>query len=69
MFYKVATNTELVDTEPGHTGLRSCKSLVTTFSSTEQSITLCFCLKILNLICIVNSLTLNSMANSTTSNE
>ena len=44
MFYKVASNTELVNTEPlflgENTGFGSCEPLVTTFSSADQYKTL-----------------------------
>ena len=71
LYYKDTMNTELTNTEPmllggiqgyyiveGNTGLSSRKPLVTTFSSTNQYITLfygCFCLKTLYLICLVYS--------------
>ena len=66
MFYKVTTNwtSEYPTIAPGgNTGLGSREPLVTTFSSTDQCITLfylCSCLKTPYLTYIVDSLALNS---------
>lgn len=67
IFYKVTMNNELVTAEPmphrGNTGLASWELLVIVFSSIDQHITLfymCFCLKTLYLIHIIDPLTYNS---------
>lgn len=65
MFYAVAMNTELVNTEHRScriTGLGFCKPVVI-FLSTDRQTTLfhvCFCLKISYVVYIVDSITLSS---------